>query len=474
MRFCLLLVAASLLAQNYKVNTDSGVIGIDPESYVAGVVTGEAGELKSDEALKAMAVAARSYAARLRGRHSNEGFDFCSTTHCQRYVSASNRGTRAARETVQQMLWYQHQPAYAVYSQSCGGKTEAVSAVWPDIQAPYLNSHLDPYCSFYWKWLGSKEDIAHALAQSGIQGGLPFSSISIVRQTNSGRAKLLSLDRHLISASTFRFAVGRALGWNTIRSDMYSIENVGSRILFRGAGAGHGVGLCQLGADQMALQGKTFKELLAFYYPGTTLDVHATDFHWTRLSGEGVVLFTLKPDSDRKLISIAEAIINRWRGQLPWEIPGSIEIYVYQDLDGFRNATGEPGWVAARTIGRKIELQPTAILEAHQALQTTLDHEVLHCFIESSARSDLPVWFREGLVESLAGGASKAANGAPEENLRQRTDRVAAQHGYENAQARVQSLIKRYGKPAVLSWVTRGLPADVKYSTASNPPVKSR
>ncbi len=472
-------IAASLFKRyaggpTYKVQTGSGIQEMEVESYVAGVVSGEAGDLKNDEALKAMAVAARTYAARSQGRHAKEGFDFCSTTHCQRFVTPSARSTKAAAETSSQMLWFEGKPVFTVYSRSCGGKTEAVSAVWPDISAPYLNVHVDPYCSRTWNWSATPDEIQHALLAAGLKTPAHWKNITVVRRTPSGRAQMLSFDGELLSASAFRFAIGRAIAWSAIRSEQYTIENSGARILFRGSGEGHGVGLCQMGADAMAQQGKNYREILAFYYPGTTLSVNARDFHWIRVSGEGVVLYSLLPDSDKILIQDAENVRNAWRDRLPWPMPSSIEIYAYPDLDSFRNATGEPGWVAARTNGTKIEMQPVAVLKSHQALHSTLLHEMLHCFVESAAHSGLPVWFREGLVEHLAGAHVGNANAASENDIRQRTDQKSAENAYHGAQAGVENLIHRYGETTVLGWVTRGLPADVKYSTASNNPVNNK
>jgi stage II sporulation protein D len=74
-----------------------------------------------------------------------------------------------------------------------------------------------------------------------------------------------------MSASTFRFAVDRELGWDKIRSDLYEVRGTGDHIIFSGRGSGHGVGLCQTGAEEMARQGKSYREILSFYYPGTEL-----------------------------------------------------------------------------------------------------------------------------------------------------------------------------------------------------------
>ncbi len=436
---------AAALFRNYKVQTSSGIVEMTPEAYVAGVVAGESGDFRSDEAMKAMAVAARTYAARMQGRHAKDGFDFCSTTHCQRFVTASDGSTKAAQATEGEMLWYDAKPAFAVYSRSCGGKTEAVSAVWADEKAPYLISHADPYCSRMWTWSGSAEQIRGALAQSGLKVPQHLRSISVVKRTSSGRAQTLSLDGELISASTFRFAIGRVIGWNTIKSELFTIETSGEQVLFRGSGEGHGVGLCQAGADEMGKQGKSYRQILDFYYAGTTVSVNATGFHWTRLSGEGVTLFTMLPDSDKTLIGSAEKVIQRWRSRLPWPAPVSIEIYVYPDMNAFRDATGEPGWIAAQTRGTKIEMQPSAVLRSHGVLESTLEHEILHCFVESAAKPGLPVWFREGLVEYLSGAAPVSNSAGSEDSSR-----------HASALSRVRELVSRNGEGTVLSWVTGG------------------
>ena len=62
--------------------------------------------------------------------------------------------------------------------------------------------------------------------------------------------------------------MGRALGWNTVRSDRLEVAVNNGRLMFEGSGEGHGVGLCQRGADQMGMEGHGYREILAFYFPG--------------------------------------------------------------------------------------------------------------------------------------------------------------------------------------------------------------
>jgi stage II sporulation protein D len=466
----------------YKVRIADRIVTLPAEQYVAAVLAGESSVFQNDEALKAMAVAARTYAANLRGRHAREGFDFCSTTHCQRLDlnGITERLTRAAQETAGELLWFDGKPAFTVYTRSCGGEAEDVRAVWPEVPAPYLLVHADPYClragGEKWAWAASPERIVDALRISHLQAPAPLRRIDVVSRTQSGRNKTLSLagdnGRTLISASSFRFALGRTLGWNTLRSERYEIENNPDRIVFHGSGEGHGVGLCQRGADEMASEGRNYRDILAFYYPGTALGKTATGFPWTRLGGEGVAIFTTEPDRDRNVLMMAKAIKSDIEQQLPWRFsPGStVAIYIYPNLDAFRNATGEPGWVAARTVGKRIDLQPAA------SSRETLHHELLHVLVESHAAPGLPVWFREGVVEWLADRNRDATprGRVDDTGIRQRTNRAQAEQAYQNAQARVSALIARYGEPAVLGWVARGVPEEVRNSTASSPQTNSR
>ena len=243
----------------------------------------------------------------------------------------------------------------------------------------------------------------------------------MLRRDASGRAKELELagggERVRVAASSFRFAIGRALGFQTLRSDLWQVSGSGAAAsTFAGAGDGHGAGLCQLGADQMGVEGHGYREILSFYYPGAPVGLTARGLEWRRLGGERVSLMTTQADRDGACAGqcadrLAREIAARYR----WEAPAGIVIRIYPDVDAFRNATGEPGWVAARTTARRIELQPASELQARGALESTLRHELLHVFVEAQAAGGLPVWFREGLVGYLEHRVGGAAAGAADE-----------------------------------------------------------
>lgn len=225
----------------------------------------------------------------------------------------------------------------------------------------------------------------------------------------------------------------------------------------------------------MASEGFSYREILAFYYPGTSAGTTAHQFDWARLGGEKVAVLTTRPDVDRKVLVLAEKLQREWESRLNWAETREITIRIYPDLDSFRNATGEPGWVAARTSGPSIEMQPAGVLENRGVLRSTLRHELLHALLQMHARAGLPVWFREGLVEWLTRSGADSQSAASrlvgmhgDLDLLQRSDRATAERAYVAAEVRVRELVSRYGADVVLTWVERGLPEDVKNSSANS------
>jgi stage II sporulation protein D len=180
------------------------------------------------------------------------------------------------------------------------------------------------------------------------------------------------------------------------------------------------------------------------------------------MGGETVALMTTQPERDAGVLAVAERQVKAIAERYGWTAPVGVEVRVYPDVETFRNATGEPGWVAARTSGRRIHLQPAAVLRARGALDSTIHHELLHVFVEAQAAPGIPVWFREGLVGYLEGSVRTGSGAAPESDLRQREDAVRARRAYASATRRVAELVERYGAPTVMGWLRTGLPAGTK------------
>ncbi len=465
MRIALLLLSSLILsAASVRVQVQGRVVTMDLEEYTAAALAGESSVFESGEALKAMAVAARTYAARFRGRHAGEGFDLCDTTHCQRIdrKSVTARLMDAVADTQGELLWYNGTPAMTYYTRDCGGHTEDARVLWPDAAAPYLASKTDPYCvrvnNAKWNWRGSASEISDALRRSGLKTPRSLEKIAIVDRTATDRAKTLALsgsgESMRISASSFRFAIGRLLGWSTLRSDLYETTSRDGEITFLGNGAGHAAGLCQNGAEQMGREKHSYLEILGFYYPGTKVGLTAQGIRWTRMNGEHLAMYSTQANQDAATLALADRLLRGVEQRTSRAAPKGIEIRVYPDLDTFRNATGESGGVAARVSGSRIDVQPIGLLRSKGTLESTLAHELTHVVLEAGAHPSLPVWFREGLAAHLTNYAPTAT--------------------YAAARKRVAALVSRYGETVVLSWVPAGLPREVANASTRDAATKRK
>ena len=444
------------------------------EDYVAAALAGESGNFEHPESLKAMAVAVRTYAVRFRQRHAGEGFDFCDSTHCQtlNFKGISAQVRAAAEATRGEMLWYEGSPAATFYHQNCGGETAAAQEAWPDLRAPYLKQQKDPYCIrgplLPWKAQIGRKELENALRAQGLTVPASWSTLEIVTRTPSGRAlKLAFRDAqggpHLISASSLRFAIGRSIGWNQVRSDLYDVETTPEFVVFTGRGAGHGVGLCQAGAEEMAREGKDYHQILSFYYPGTALGTSARGLAWQKTQGQRFEMLSVQPDQDAPVLQAAEKILPAMESELGWKLDFKPQLKVYPTLDTYRDSTGQPGWIAAFTRAQTIRLQPLAVLEKKSVFESTLRHELTHLLIEVRARAGTPVWFREGLVLYFAETNQKfqpIQMSAPdlEKAFAHPDDRQQLEKAYAAARTRVAQMIQQNGKETVLRWLNEGLP----------------
>ncbi len=445
------------------------VASLPVDRYVASVLQGETAGAMPPETLKAMAVAIRSYTARFRERHKDAGFDFCDTTHCQ-FLRLQTQPSvlSAVEETAGEMLWDQGSPLPAYYHQDCGGRSESAAAAWHDRGSPAMDSHSDPYCvrvAKPWRSEVTRDDLDRAMAKSDLKVPLRWNRINIVQRTPSGRARSLSISVGgqpgvLVSASSLRFAVGRSLGWMTLKSDWYEVTKQGDHFIFAGRGVGHGVGMCQLGAGEMARQGKNYREILAFYYPGAPVGRSAKGIPWTTQQADGF---------DVRLVNAGDGALigEAGRGALQWaqqrsglQMPTRALIEVFPTVAMFRDATGEPGWVAASTRHQRIRLQPPKVLG--DRVETVLRHEFLHMLIEAQPTKPAPLWFREGLVVYLEGGVpvSRVVMSPVEidRTIRSRASEAAMRQAYSQAAIRVREIEQRHGHAQVMEWLRSGLP----------------
>ncbi len=264
------------------------------EDYVLGVMRAEGSMESEPEALKALAIAIRSYALRNRGRHAMDGYDFCSTTHCQRFVlgNSSPAMIDAVRATEGQVLTdARGQPVDAYFGASCGGETANIGTLWGTTPPEYLRGVRDEYClsgpHATWTDVITRADLLRALqSDARTDVGARLDQVIVSKRDETDRAEFMTLEgehRKSVRGWDFKIIVGRVLGWNLLKSSRFEVSSSGSNFIFRGSGFGHGLGLCQEGAHVMAARGASFQRILEKYFPGTR--VKKDDRIATRLNG---------------------------------------------------------------------------------------------------------------------------------------------------------------------------------------------
>jgi len=296
---------------------------LDLEDYVAGVVPYEIGAGAPFEALKAQAVVARTEAVALGGRHDEEPFDTCSSTHCQVYRGAAAEldrpdVRRAVDSTRGEALFYNGRPAPgAKYHACCGGITESAGALWrfdvpymvgvgcslptPEsssrgaataaairdeqalravIEAPNPGDFCYGSNGYRWRVEYTAGQLAAVLAPVIGRLEQPESRVirvAVIERTPRGsavRVRVTTTEGEYEIAG--EYAIRSALGGTvTIKSGVFVVDTEGdppSTFVFSGAGYGHGVGMCQYGARGMARAGYDYRAILEHYYPGTTVE----------------------------------------------------------------------------------------------------------------------------------------------------------------------------------------------------------
>lgn len=261
------------------------------EQYVLTTVLSEVDPSSRDAALLArmyevQAIISRTYAISHRGRHAREGFDLCSGTHCQLYEPVrltSSRWTDVARKAVarteRELLWFEGTPAEPLFHADCGGRTSSATSVWGGMAPSYLAGTRDegPARDAHVEWTfetrtSELRDALNRDARTSV--GTSLQSVDISTRDEAGRAERITLRGTrtvTVRGEVFREAVTRALGTRTLRSTLFTLRRSGDRFVFSGRGFGHGVGLCQTGALARLRSGVSPEQVLAFYYPGTTI-----------------------------------------------------------------------------------------------------------------------------------------------------------------------------------------------------------
>ena len=481
------------------------------EDYVLGVMRAEGSMESEPEALKALAIAIRTYALKNRGRHAKDGYDFCSTTHCQRFVAGNSSPAmiEAVRATEgQTLIDNRGQLVDAYFGASCGGETANEGTLWGVTPPTYLRGVRDEYClsspHAVWSDTITRADLLRAL-QSDVRTnvGARLDQVLVSKRDETGRAEFIALEgeqRKSIRGWDFKIIIGRVLGWNVLKSSRFEVSRSGSNFVFHGSGFGHGLGLCQEGAHVMGARGASYSRILEKYFPGTsvkkdtatrgrgdTVSANST-IHWNAdilltksrtprvaaspfprvlvLSSEHFRV-TYPVDVDRRdanqvlntLESARADFLRRANsasisiGDLP-----TLEIRLNESTGDFTARTGQPWWAAAATKGNRIEFQPVAILKRRGVLTTTLRHELAHVVIDKVSHDRAPRWLEEGLAIYLAGEGPTISRYAPKaklttHQLEKKLERPGSQQEmralYAQAYAAVSSLVRNNGEASV-------------------------
>jgi stage II sporulation protein D len=268
------------------------VLATDRESAVASMVAAELGGARPGEALKALAVLARTFLISQRTRHAGEGFDFCDTTHCQLYRGEADLATEARAtaitstidQTAREILSYDGRAIEGYYSAVCGGLSNTPEMVWSGASPsryPYerISCRWCRASSHYeWERAASALRVLNALAPA-LKARVSQSAEIIVesdRPVDFVRSVIIRDRSHTarLSAEEFRRAIGRRLGWSTVLSPTFEIKRRGDQFIFHGRGFGSQVGLCQAGAIAQAAAGRSYREILKYYYPQAEITLH--------------------------------------------------------------------------------------------------------------------------------------------------------------------------------------------------------
>ena len=260
------------------------------DEYLYGVVSAEMPANYEEEALKAQAVAARTYTIyqilNSKGKHRDA--DICDdSTCCQAWISKENRKQKwseedreknwnkivsAVNSTAGQIITYNNEAINAFFHSNSGGKTELASNVWiGGKDFPYLQSvetsGEEEYTQYSSEVIISKTDLLEKLKQEYPEIKINFEEsecIKILDYTQSGRVKTVKFGNTEIAGTKVRSILG-------LKSTNFSIKLDGENVIFSVKGYGHGVGMSQTGADSMAKAGSGYEEILKYFYTGVEI-----------------------------------------------------------------------------------------------------------------------------------------------------------------------------------------------------------
>ncbi len=267
----------------FDVTTEE-ILDVNYFDYVAGAIASEMGASFEGEALTAQGIAAFSCALYQQRANSDADYDFSAApsqklgyiteetareVYGEAFAEKWDKITRAAKTALNYVLTYEEEPALAVYHAISNGKTESSKNAWKG-DIPYLVSVESPGDLLHENYESTvavkKEEVLKTLNEygaklTGKEEELWFEGANL---TPAGYVESIQIGAATFSGEKLRNLFG-------LRSTCFTVEYKKGEFIFNVKGYGHGVGLSQVGANHMAKNGASFEEILAHYYPGTTL-----------------------------------------------------------------------------------------------------------------------------------------------------------------------------------------------------------
>ncbi len=238
------------------------------EQYISGVTRAEGGPGKNMEYSKTQALIARTYMYKYFNKHLSDRYNVCDNTHCQAFNgltddSIINKAVSDTRDMV--ILAPDSTLIISAFHSNCGGETSSSEDVWLT-DMPYLKSVIDPYClssrNARWEVTISLSDWLGLLKRSGYEGDHADSDVFLFTQNT--RKTDYTTGSFTVPLKTIRTEMN-------LRSTFFGVFPKGDSLVLKGKGYGHGVGLCQEGAMEMASKGFDYKQIIDFYYSGVII-----------------------------------------------------------------------------------------------------------------------------------------------------------------------------------------------------------
>ena len=265
---------------------------LDLEEYVVGSILAEAdirdlNQETAETVAQVQAILARTYALANHGRHTDEGFDLCSTTHCQVYrpvATLSDHHAKlaqsAAQATAGLVVSHDGLPINALFHADCGGGTSDAGVAWGGPTPPYLTAVVDLFCLREeppgWQFSVAADDLAAALNDDPrTRVGADLYTVESTAEDQAGRVVTVVIrgDEAVstVRGEELRHILTQRFGPRSIKSTRFTVARRHDQFIFEGRGWGHGIGLCQLGAASRASAGHSPAQIFHHYYPGTAL-----------------------------------------------------------------------------------------------------------------------------------------------------------------------------------------------------------